>query len=247
MIVSGLPDADLPDAEDHSSPTVFQKDETWYLIAGAGDGGFYGYTWTGSAWQSNSAITSGLPDVGDRSTSAVFDRGSNVTDSYNVSVNGTWHNGTTNMPINETVGSGGWLNITVWAWNASGTGTLSAVCISDNVQAPEWVDDIFVLVGSVPTGGGGTYPPGWFETPTPAVTATKSSTPSTTATATAAPPGERVTPAPTKVKPAAAKATAPAAEGTTAGGAKNGAPGFTAVFVIAGLLAVAYAMMRRRG
>jgi len=31
--------------------------------------------------------------------------------------------------------------------------------------------------------------------------------------------------------------TAPAAEGTTAGAAKKGAPGFTAVFVIAGMLA----------
>jgi PGF-CTERM protein len=53
-----------------------------------------------------------------------------------------------------------------------------------------------------------------------------------------------VTPVPTK-RPAA-KPTTPAAEGTTAGDAKKGAPGFTAVFVIAGLLAVAYAMMRRR-
>ena len=63
--------------------------------------------------------------------------------------------------------------------------------------------------------------------------------------ATAAPPGERMTSL-TKAKPAAAKTTAPAAEGTTAETAKKGAPGFTAVFVIAGLLAVAYAMMRRR-
>ena len=77
-------------------------------------------------------------------------------------------------------------------------------------------------------------------TPAPAVTATKA--PAASATATTAPPGDKVTPAPTK-KPAVTKATAPAAEGTTA---KNGAPGFTAVFAIAGLLAVAYAMMRRR-
>ncbi|MEA1868546.1 MAG: PGF-CTERM sorting domain-containing protein [Euryarchaeota archaeon] len=34
---------------------------------------------------------------------------------------------------------------------------------------------------------------------------------------------------------------------TMAGAAKKGAPGFTAVFAIAGMLAVAYAMMRRRG
>ena len=114
-----------------------------------------------------------------------------------------------------------------------------------------WVNvtncSIFLLAGTPtatpnPSGGDreGTYPPGWFETPTPAVTAMAN------ATATDAPPGERVTPAATK-RPAAAKPTAPAAEGTTAGAAKKDAPGFTAVFVIAGMLAVAYAMMRRRG
>ena len=103
----------------------------------------------------------------------------------------------------------------------------------------------FALIGSKATGGGstgggdGTYPPGWFGTPTSAVTATAN------ATATAAPPGDKVTPTPTK-RPAATKATAPAAEGTTAGAAKKGVPGFTAIFVIAGMLAVAYAMMRRR-
>jgi PGF-CTERM protein len=96
------------------------------------------------------------------------------------------------------------------------------------------------------SGGEGTYPPGWFGTPTATVTATKAPAASATTTATDAPPGERVTPAATKAKPAAAKATAPAAEGTTAGAAKKGAPGFTAVFVIAGMLALAYVMMRRR-
>jgi len=161
----------------------------------------------------------------------------NVTDSYNVCMNGTWTNDTTDTFMNVTVCPGGWANITVGAWNASGTGTLSTGCVSDDVQASRAKRppaSIFGLVGS--SGRGGTYPPGWFETPTPAVTATN---------ATTAPPGERVTPAPTK-RPAAAKATAPAAEGTTAGTAKKGAPGFTAVFAIAGMLAVAYAMMRQR-
>jgi PGF-CTERM protein len=111
-------------------------------------------------------------------------------------------------------------------------------------------DDTGVIVAAWQTssggssGGDGTYPPGWFETPTPTVTATKAPTPSATATATDAPPGDKVTPAPTK-KPEAAKTTTPAAEGTTAETPKS-TPGFTAVFVIAGLLAVAYAMMRRR-
>ena len=113
----------------------------------------------------------------------------------------------------------------------------------------------FSLVGSKATGDGdtgggdGTYPAGWFGTPTPTATATLT-TPATTGTATTASHGERVTPLPTKM-PAAAKVTAktttPAAECTMAGTAKNGALWFAAVFVIAGVLAIAYAMMRRRG
>jgi len=63
--------------------------------------------------------------------------------------------------------------------------------------------------------------------------------------ATTAPSGKYVTPTPTK-KTVAAKATATAAEGTTAEKPKKSAPGFPAVFAIAGLLAIAYAMMRRR-
>ena len=209
-----------------------------------------GRYWVNYTWQAGSGGGGDLPDFGDKSASAVFDMG-NVTDSYNVSVNGGWYNGTTNTSINETVSSGEWVNITIWAWNASGTGTLSAGCVSDYVQAPpEGPGGAFGLVGSIPTGGGGgTYPPGWFETPTPTVTATKAPAASVTATATAAPPGEHVTPTPasTKTKPAAAETTVPAAEGTTAGDAKKGAPGFTAVFVIAGMLAAVYVMMRRRG
>jgi len=61
----------------------------------------------------------------------------NVTDSYNVSVNGTWHNGTTDTFYNNSgLSPHGWSNITVWAFNSSGSGTLSAGSVSDNVQIP---------------------------------------------------------------------------------------------------------------
>jgi parallel beta-helix repeat protein len=60
----------------------------------------------------------------------------NVTDSYNVSMNETWTNGTTETFMNVSVGPGGWANIAVFAYNASGTGMLSLESISDNVQAP---------------------------------------------------------------------------------------------------------------
>jgi hypothetical protein len=60
----------------------------------------------------------------------------NTTDSYNVSINGTWYNGTTNTYYNNLVGPHGWSNITVWAYNLSGTGSLSAGSVSQNTQAP---------------------------------------------------------------------------------------------------------------
>ena len=238
-IISGLGNSGL-----NSAPTVFQKDGVWYLVSGEIAGSFRGYNWTGSTWQSDCGITSGISDVAGASTPTVFDMG-NVIDSYNVSVNGVWNNGTTNTSVNGIGGSGGWANITVWAWNASGAGTLSAGCVSDNVQASatDGVNDTFGFVGSVPTGEG-TYPPGWFETPTPTVAANAS------VTVTPTPPGERVTPMQTaKKRPAATPAytTVAAARGTATEPPRGpGLPGFTAVFATAGCLLAVYVVVRRR-
>ena len=71
-------------------------------------------------------------------------------------------------------------------------------------------------------GGDGTYSPGWGETATPTVTpiATPTATPTVTPTA--------------PTKPAVAEETPTK---------KKGIPGFTAVFVVAGLLAIAYLML----
>jgi hypothetical protein len=247
-IVSGLGNIGM-----NSAPTVFLKDGMWYLVSGEIAGSFHGYNWTGSTWQSDSGITSGIPDVVGASTPTVFDMG-NVTDSYNVSVNGVWNNGTTNMSVNGIGGSGGWANITVWAWNASGTGTLSAGCVSDNMQASatDGVNDTFGFVGSAPTGEG-TYPPGWFETPTPTVAVTAAKTPAesganASVTVTSTPPGERVTPTPAAAKRSAvtpAHATA-ARETATEPPVGQGLPGFTAVFATAGCLLAVYVVVRRR-
>lgn len=60
---------------------------------------------------------------------------SNVTDSFNVSMNGTWYNGTTTF-LDKSVGPGGWANITVWAYNRTGNGNMSVGNVRDSVQAP---------------------------------------------------------------------------------------------------------------
>ena len=56
----------------------------------------------------------------------------NITDTFNVSRNGTWYNGTDTY-LNTTTTSGQWINDTIYAWNNSGGGTLGDG-ISNNTQ-----------------------------------------------------------------------------------------------------------------
>jgi uncharacterized protein (UPF0147 family) len=60
----------------------------------------------------------------------------NATNSYNVNINGLWTNGTTSTFENTTSTTHGWVNITVYAYNFSGTGSLSTAGISQDTQVP---------------------------------------------------------------------------------------------------------------
>ncbi|SNQ60491.1 IPT/TIG domain-containing protein [Candidatus Methanoperedens nitratireducens] len=77
----------------------------------------------------------------------------NKTDSYNISVNGVWTNGTNATYSNNNVGAHGWSNISVWAYNNSGSGSLSLTSISQSTQvnnnAPiqSQVGDLIVTAG----------------------------------------------------------------------------------------------------
>ena len=173
----------------------------------------------------------------------------NVTDAYNVSINGRRNSTKETFVYWIPPDSSGWTNITVWAWNASGTGTLSAGCVIDMVPTAAVPGDTFVLVGSVP-GGEGTYPPGWFETPAPvpAVAANATEMPAASAANASVdvvqlPPGEGITPPPKAI--AQTPATAPAA-GATPTKPKQGLPGFTAAFAGCGVLAVMWVVRRWR-
>jgi PGF-CTERM protein len=202
-----------------------------------------------TGWNNSTSYTATTPDTTDPvvNTVALNDTTPNTGDAILVTVDAT-----DDVSVTDVTADG--VSLTPQAgniWN----GTITAVAGTNyvNVSAKDaagntgWnnstsytatLPDIHRTGGG---GGGGTYPPGWFETPTPTVTATKAPIASATGTATDAPSGERVTPTPAK-RPDATKTTTPTATET----AKEDAPGFTAVFVIAGLLAVAYAMMRRR-
>src|SRR5659263_369311 len=59
--------------------------------------------------------------------------GGNITDSYNVSHNSIWSNNTITFR-NNTVGPHGWSNISVYAYNNSGTGQLSQTPATMNTQ-----------------------------------------------------------------------------------------------------------------
>jgi parallel beta-helix repeat protein len=58
------------------------------------------------------------------------------TDSYNVSQNSTWVNGSVTAYNNSSVGAHGYSNIIVYAYNSTGIGTLSTTNITDNVTVP---------------------------------------------------------------------------------------------------------------
>ncbi|MCD4798194.1 MAG: hypothetical protein K8R19_04180, partial [Methanosarcinales archaeon] len=66
----------------------------------------------------------------------------NNTDSYNVSINGSWTNGTSATFKNSTVGPHGYAEIIVYAFNSSGSGTLSVGNLTDNVTVPNNPIDI---------------------------------------------------------------------------------------------------------
>jgi len=116
---------------------------TWNVTASATDGtdtASRTWNWTVNAPQPSAYIP---PDpVNLQSTTGNFwvnhtwqpGSGSNATDSYNISVSGTWDNGTVNTFKNTTTTPHGWVNITVWAYNSSGTGSLSAGSISQSTQ-----------------------------------------------------------------------------------------------------------------
>ena len=60
--------------------------------------------------------------------------GVNVTDSYNVSINGSWVNGTLTTFNKSTVSPHGWSNITLYAYNNTGAGNLSSPVNTSETQ-----------------------------------------------------------------------------------------------------------------
>ncbi|MCX9009629.1 MAG: PGF-pre-PGF domain-containing protein [Candidatus Methanoperedens sp.] len=76
----------------------------------------------------------------------------NVTDSYNVSVNGTWTNGTTSTYSNTSAGPHGWSNITVYAYNNSGGLSIAPAAqdiqIANNIPVQAGIGNKTVTAGT---------------------------------------------------------------------------------------------------
>jgi len=72
----------------------------------------------------------------------------NVTDSYNVSQNGTWVNGSSTTFNNSSVGPHGTSTINLYAYNSSGTGTLLSTFRSNSVTVPNNVINISNILSS---------------------------------------------------------------------------------------------------
>ena len=61
-----------------------------------------------------------------------------VTDSFNISANNVWTNGTTVLYVNTTgLNTNEWQNLTIYGWNNSGSGNLSASPLTRNTQLTE--------------------------------------------------------------------------------------------------------------
>ncbi|PWB52912.1 MAG: hypothetical protein C3F06_06895, partial [Candidatus Methanoperedenaceae archaeon] len=75
----------------------------------------------------------------------------NITDSYNLSLNGNWTNGTALTYHNDTVGPHGWSNITVWAYNNTGgmNSTSRETQVLNNQPVLELIGNKNVTAGSL--------------------------------------------------------------------------------------------------
>lgn len=60
----------------------------------------------------------------------------NITDSYNVSMNDVWANGSNATFINSTLSAHAWQNVSVYAFNKTKDGTLSTTALMRNTQIP---------------------------------------------------------------------------------------------------------------
>jgi hypothetical protein len=186
----------------------------------------FGYAESDGEPVDNAAVT--ICDVNDASKCITVQ----VGESYGEDTPGCWK-----ANIASIVGYGETVRVTITANDGSiiEAATYIVDAFSPDGMAPPPASD-----GNGGGGGDGTYPPGWGETPTPAptpdATATPASTEITEPSVTTPDEEETVTPA------AEGEATAEETEPTT----ELKTPGFEAVFMIAGLLAVTYLVLRRR-
>lgn len=71
-----------------------------------------------------------------------------ITNSYNVSVNGIWTNGTNIAFYNSSVSPDSWINISVWAYNNSGIGSISSAPTTQDTQAGSTGQENWIILNN---------------------------------------------------------------------------------------------------
>ena len=99
-------------------PLVFNDAGTWKMISGGWDGIFLGYKWA-KIPATPVSLNAIISDTWMNWTWAEGTSGSLDTDSYNVSFNDSWSNGSSNTYYNHHLPSGGTSTIKVWAYNST--------------------------------------------------------------------------------------------------------------------------------
>ena len=157
----------------YSAPTIFQIGDTWYLISGKyhynndhfspkywyWESIISGYHWTGSTWQSDSGITSGISDEELRLHPSTFEMGGihhliigDITGTFD-GYHWTGSAWTTNTTIVSGLGDVG-ANSAPTIFQMSGTWYLISGEISTNFNGYHWTGSAWTTDSGITTGLG---------------------------------------------------------------------------------------------
>ena len=137
------------------TPSVFEYDNNWYIIAGENYGTFLGYVWTGSSWITNSTIIQGLTDVGSKPAPEVYEKDGSlnmIVASSDVDLGYTWNG--TDWEINSSLVNGltGPLGLYPSIIERNGNWYLYMGTYTAGVQGYDWNGTSWILNSSLTNG-----------------------------------------------------------------------------------------------
>ena len=73
----------------------------------------------------------------------------NITDSYNVSIDSIWHNGTTSTTYDDAIGTGSTSYIIIWAYNSTAMASLSTGNVTGSQRAVFTFSSVTSIIDAV--------------------------------------------------------------------------------------------------